>query len=120
MKGLVYLAIPAAIGVGAVLLFQKSGEAPAPAVPVVQSQPQGHEPGPIPPNPEAEAAIPRLSAAELFAMTQTAAPPVIVDVRMPSAYHSGHLPGAVNVPLIDFQAKWRTLPKDRLIALYCT
>lgn len=42
----------------------------------------------------------------------------IVDVRLPSDYAAGHVPGAVNLP----QGKWHTaagVPKDRTAVLYC-
>ena len=42
----------------------------------------------------------------------------LVDVRLPSDYKAGHIPGAINLP----QGKWHTLagvPKDRTAVLYC-
>jgi rhodanese-related sulfurtransferase len=43
---------------------------------------------------------------------------IIVDVRQPSDYRAGHIPGAVNLP----NGKWHTaagLSKDKLNVLYC-
>lgn len=43
---------------------------------------------------------------------------VIVDLRLPSDYRKGHLPGAVSLP----KGKWheaRGLAKDRINVLYC-
>jgi len=43
---------------------------------------------------------------------------VIVDVRFPSDFRKGHIPGAVNLP----KGKWHTaagLSKDKLNILYC-
>jgi rhodanese-related sulfurtransferase len=43
---------------------------------------------------------------------------VIVDVRFPSDFRKGHIPGAVNVP----KGKWHEaagLSKDKLNVLYC-
>lgn len=43
---------------------------------------------------------------------------VIVDVRFPSDYRKGHVPGAVNLP----KGKWHEatgLAKDKLNILYC-
>jgi rhodanese-related sulfurtransferase len=43
---------------------------------------------------------------------------VIVDVRLPSDYRAGHLPGAINLP----KGRWenvRGLSKDKLHILYC-
>lgn len=42
----------------------------------------------------------------------------VVDVRLPSDYRAGHIPGAINLP----QGKWHTLAglsKDRTSVLYC-
>ena len=43
---------------------------------------------------------------------------VIVDVRFPTDYRKGHIPGAVNLP----KGKWHetsALSKDKLNVLYC-
>jgi len=42
----------------------------------------------------------------------------VVDVRLPSDYKAGHIPGAINLP----QGKWHTLAglsKDRTAVIYC-
>ena len=42
----------------------------------------------------------------------------IVDVRLPSDYRNGHIPGAINLP----NGKWHTLKglsKDRTAIVYC-
>jgi phage shock protein E len=44
----------------------------------------------------------------------------LVDVRSPGEFASGHLPGAVNVPLGDLDRKGASLgKKDRPVVLYC-
>jgi rhodanese-related sulfurtransferase len=43
---------------------------------------------------------------------------VIVDVRFPTDYRKGHIPGAINLP----KGKWHettALAKDKLTVLYC-
>ena len=43
---------------------------------------------------------------------------VIVDVRLPSDYRAGHIPGAINLP----KGRWENangLSKDKLHVLYC-
>jgi len=43
---------------------------------------------------------------------------VIVDVRLPSDYRGGHIPGAINLP----KGRWqnaRGLSRDKLHILYC-
>ena len=55
---------------------------------------------------------------ELNGQIQRREPITIVDVRLPSDYQAGHIPGAINLP----QGKWHTLagvPKDRTAVIYC-
>ena len=42
---------------------------------------------------------------------------LLVDVREPDEFRSGHIPGAVNAPLSGIGAA--ALPKDRPLFLYC-
>ena len=44
----------------------------------------------------------------------------ILDVRNPSEYATGHMEGAVNIPLNDLRSRLRELPTDREILTYCT
>ena len=48
---------------------------------------------------------------------------VIVDVRPESVFRRGHIPGAVSLPLADFEQAFsergRLLPRDRPVVLYC-
>lgn len=44
---------------------------------------------------------------------------VLVDVREVEEYENGHLPGAVNVPLSEFQARYTEIPTDRTVVLVC-
>jgi phage shock protein E len=44
----------------------------------------------------------------------------LVDVRSPMEFTSGHLPGAINVPLPELGARAQKLgPKDKPVVLYC-
>src|SRR5688572_16871359 len=55
---------------------------------------------------------------ELDGMIRRGEQVTLVDVRLPSDYKAGHVPGAINLP----QGKWHTLagvPKDRTAVLYC-
>ena len=55
---------------------------------------------------------------ELQGQIRRQEPITIVDVRLPSDYQAGHIPGAINLP----QGKWHTLagvPKDRTAVIYC-
>jgi len=43
----------------------------------------------------------------------------LLDVRTPPEYASGHIPGAVNIPVDDLRSRLAELPRDRKIAAYC-
>ena len=45
--------------------------------------------------------------------------PLLLDVRTPQEFASGHIPGAVNIPLDDLRSRLGELPRDRKIAAYC-
>jgi rhodanese-related sulfurtransferase len=44
---------------------------------------------------------------------------VLVDVRQPKEYESGHIPGAVFLPLLELERKLFSLPGDRDLVFYC-
>lgn len=44
---------------------------------------------------------------------------LLVDVRTPEEYRSGHIPGSLNIPVDAIGAKPPTPQKDALIILYC-
>jgi NADPH-dependent 2,4-dienoyl-CoA reductase/sulfur reductase-like enzyme/rhodanese-related sulfurtransferase len=44
---------------------------------------------------------------------------VLVDVRQPDEFKSGHIPGAINIPLTELRARLGELPHDREVILYC-
>lgn len=43
----------------------------------------------------------------------------LLDVRTPQEFESGHIPGAVNIPVDDLRFRLGELPRDRKIAAYC-
>lgn len=45
--------------------------------------------------------------------------PFLLDVRTPQEFASGHIPGAVNIPVDDLRSRVSELPRDRQIAAYC-
>jgi len=45
--------------------------------------------------------------------------PFLLDVRTPKEFASGHIPGAVNIPVDDLRSRLAELPHDRKIAAYC-
>jgi len=44
---------------------------------------------------------------------------LLVDVRDPDEFAEGHVPGAINLPLIQVRHRLGELPRDREIWLYC-
>jgi len=44
---------------------------------------------------------------------------ILIDVRPADEFEAGHLPGAVNFPLHDLEARASELPKDREVVAYC-
>ena len=60
-----------------------------------------------------------VSGSEARALVQRGA--LLVDVRSPSEFASGHLPGAINAPLGQFEAHIEELTRpERPLILYCT
>lgn len=45
--------------------------------------------------------------------------PFLLDVRTPQEFTSGHIPGAVNIPVDDLRTRLGELPRARKIAAYC-
>lgn len=44
----------------------------------------------------------------------------IIDTRSADAYAAGHIEGAVSMPFSSLEARINELPKNKLIAAYCT
>ena len=44
---------------------------------------------------------------------------LVVDVRQPGEWRSGHIRSSVNVPLTQLKGKLETLPRDRTIVAVC-
>lgn len=43
----------------------------------------------------------------------------VLDVRPPEEYASGHIPGAINIPLKELEQRLKELPPDQQIVAYC-
>ena len=43
----------------------------------------------------------------------------VLDVRTPEEFAEGHVPGAVNIPISDLEARLGDVPKDRTVIVYC-
>ena len=64
----------------------------------------------------------RISVGDLYALIQSGASPIIIDVRSITAreLEPRWIPGALHVPLQDVARQLKELPRDRDIVLYCT
>ena len=43
----------------------------------------------------------------------------LIDVRSPTEFQSGHLPGAINIPVNQMDARIAEIPSGRPVVLYC-
>lgn len=43
----------------------------------------------------------------------------IVDVREPAEFEAGHVPGALLIPLGELRQRWKEIPRDKPVAVYC-
>jgi rhodanese-related sulfurtransferase len=68
-------------------------------------------------------ALPAAAAAvappELARQLATDAPPVVLDVRTEAEHRSGHVPGAVHIPLQELEGRVAELAPERPIVVYC-
>lgn len=60
-----------------------------------------------------------VSVHDVKAMLDTRQKPLIIDVREPSEFQSGHIPGAVNIPLGTLEKGVGSLDKQKPILLIC-
>lgn len=62
---------------------------------------------------------PRITAARLEAWLLAGESLVVVDVRQPSAWFAGRIPGSVNVPLYEIPQRGVQLPIGPTLAVHC-
>jgi adenylyltransferase/sulfurtransferase len=60
-----------------------------------------------------------VSAEELRDLLATESPPLLVDVREDWEAGMGMLPGAVHIPLATIPGRWKEIPADREVVVYC-
>lgn len=62
-----------------------------------------------------------IEAGELAERIQSGSAPFVLDVRTPSEYASGHVPGATNIPHDELATRIGELPADRSeeIVVHC-
>ena len=61
----------------------------------------------------------RITVAELRAALDNGTA-ILVDVRSEDAYKAEHIKGALSIPVYEIAARLKELPKDKLIATYCS
>ncbi len=67
---------------------------------------------------EGDEALDVLSSQELLEQLR-AGTVTLLDVRPPEEYEHGHLPGAINIPVDELEARFQELPEDQQIVAYC-
>ena len=66
------------------------------------------------------AALPLVSAQELYERLQASSAVVLIDVRTPQEFAAGHIEGACNLPAPDLRRRWRELDPGRPTYLTCS
>jgi len=61
----------------------------------------------------------RVSAPMLAEELASTQPPVVIDIRTPSEWNSGHISGSINLPLSQLKQHLDQVPHDRRIAIHC-
>ncbi len=69
--------------------------------------------------PELTVTTERLSAPFAAELQSSDQPPQVIDVRAPREREQKYIAGSLNVPLNHLVEKLETLPKDRLLLVYC-
>jgi phage shock protein E len=90
--------------------------------PVLAQMPQMAPTPPVAPAPQAvhAAQVVKLSQQALLDMqARKDASLLLLDVRTPSEYAAGHIPGAVNIPHDQIAARLSEIPKNDEVVLYC-
>lgn len=70
-------------------------------------------------DPEAREPVPLISPRALLDRVQSGEPTVFLDVREPEEFAEDHIPGAINIPQREFEARQDEIPRDALVIPYC-
>lgn len=63
--------------------------------------------------------VPSISVTELNEKLKYGKHPLVLDVRQPDEFRTGHISGAKLIPLNELQRKMKELPKGREIVCIC-
>jgi rhodanese-related sulfurtransferase len=67
----------------------------------------------------AETEAPSITPVELNARRASATVPVVIDVRTPAEFETGHIPGALNIPFDQVAKRISEIDAPHGVALYC-
>ena len=62
---------------------------------------------------------PSITAGALQAQRESGDAPVVIDVRTPDEYATGHIPGAINIPFEQVARRISEIDGPQGVALYC-
>ena len=65
------------------------------------------------------ASFPTLRSDAVKRLLDVREPVVLVDMRKPTEYRAGHLPGAISLPVTELERRYREIPKGPRVILYC-
>lgn len=77
------------------------------------------QPSQVPPVPDENASVKRISVTELQSKLSSKQVTVI-DVRDKTTFVASHIPGSLHVPVAQIESQVTYLPKDKPIVTYCT
>ena len=64
---------------------------------------------------EVDSVLPRDLAKQLASDT----PPVVLDVRSDPEWNTGHIPGALHIPVGEVESRLAEIPRDRDVVVHC-
>jgi len=69
--------------------------------------------------PRGDQQVTEIDIATAMQELESANPPLLLDVREPDEYDSGHIPGAINLPQAELAQRIDELPQDEPVLLIC-
>ncbi len=70
--------------------------------------------------PATVADVPRMRVKELKALLDAGEEVIVADSRSLASYEARPIAGAISMPLLEVDKRYKELPKDRKIVFYCT
>ena len=63
--------------------------------------------------------VPTISPVDLSERAKSASSPLVLDVRTPEEFRSGHIPGAINIPHTELASRIDRVEAEHGVVLYC-